>query len=272
MLSLPVAGTMSALAPKTSALMMLTGPAIDPRDDTGTGPALLADVVDRGEGGWLRIYRPAPTVAFSRRDTLHAGFGAAVEISRDHGFMPVVRAPGGRAAAYHERALCLELVVADPDARTGTTARFVELADLIALALTSLGVDARVGAVPDEYCPGRYSVNGAGRVKLAGTAQRIVRGGWFIGAVILVDGAAPVREVIAPVYQTLGMHCDVTTVGSVADLTAGIDVHDVSAALITALDRRLPLQSAHYPTDLVRRARLAAPSHPILTRPAEGDA
>ena len=277
----PIGG--SALAPAGGSVRVLTGSGLDPADDVGAGPALLQDVVASGYGGWLRLYRPPPTMAFSRRDALRAGFGRAVQASTEHGFTPVLRAPGGQAAAYHEGALCLELVVADADASTGTSRRFEELADVLVEVLRSFGVDARVGAVPDEYCPGRHSVNGAGRVKLAGTAQRVVRGGWFLGAVLLVDGAAPVRDVIAPVYEALGLRCDVATIGSVSELCSGIDIDDVTAVLLAALARRLPLQTAQHPSDLLSRARAAALEHPALpgralagaapiTQPVRGDA
>ena len=260
-------GAVSALAPVDGTLELLTGPAAEPAADVGVGPALLQAAAGRGHGGWLRLYRPEPTLAFSRRDGLQPGFGQAVRAGAARGFTPVLRAPGGRAAAYHEGALCLELVVADPDARSGTTRRFVELADVLVEALTSLGVDARVGAVPDEYCPGQYSVNGAGRVKLAGTAQRVVRGGWFLGAVLLVDGAGPVREVIDPVYRALDLRCDVETIGSVSQLCAGLDVGDVETAVLAALSRRVRLQAGHPPDDLLERARRAALEHPALEHP-----
>lgn len=261
-------GSLSALAPSSGAVGVLTGAAADPADEVGTGPALLRSVAADGSGGWLRVYRPAPAVAFSRRDGLHPGFGQAVRVSEAHGFAPVLRAPGGRAVAYHEGALCLELVVADRDAHSGATQRFVELADVLVEALTSLGVDARVGAVPDEYCPGRYSVNGAGRVKLAGTAQRVVRGGWFLGAVLLVDGAGPVREVIDPVYRALGLPCDLATIGAASDLCAGIDVEDMEDAVVDALSRRLRLETPPRPDDLLSRSRRAALDHQHPDLPA----
>ena len=254
----------SALAPADGPLEVLADLGAAPAEEVGVGPALLRLAAERGRGGWLRLYRPAPAVAFSRRDSSHPGFGQALLASTAHGFPPVLRAPGGRAVAYHRGALCLELVVAETDAHLGSTQRFVELADVLVGALRSLGVDARTGAVPDEYCPGRYSVNGAGRVKLAGTAQRVVRGGWFLGAVLLVDGAGPVREVIDPVYRALDLPCDVATIGSVSQLCAGLGVDDVGDAVRAALSRRVGLQTGHPPEDLLGQARRSAPQHPAL--------
>ena len=59
--------------------------------------------------------------------------------------------------------------------------RFERTAARIARALAGLGVDARVGEVPGEYCPGRYSVNACGVSKLAGIGQRVVAGGSHTG-------------------------------------------------------------------------------------------
>ncbi len=254
----------STLLPAGGELRVLVGPdLVAPRDDIGVGPALLDEVMAGGSGGWLRVYRPAPTMAFSRMDALSPGFPRAVEVSAAHGFTPVLRAPGGRAAAYHEQALCIDLAVAALEPHAHITHRFVELADLIVEALGDLGVSAQVGSVPDEYCPGRFSVNSAG-LKIVGTAQRVKRGGWCLGAVVLVDGAARVREVIGPVYEALGLHCDVGTVGALSDLTSGLEVDDVGAAVLAAFARRGPLTGAAGSSDLLERARRAAPGHPVL--------
>jgi octanoyl-[GcvH]:protein N-octanoyltransferase len=260
------AEVVEALSPAGGELVLLRGPdRLLPTDDVGVGPALLAQAAAAGTGGWLRLYRPAPTVAFSRRDTLRPGFRRAAEAGAARGFTPVLRAPGGCAAAYHPQALCLDLVVADGDPHSGAQARFVALAEVLVDALTALGVPAGVGPVPGEYCPGRYSVNAAGRWKIAGTAQRVVRGAWFLGAVVLVSGAEPVREVVAPVYDELGLECDVTTVGAVADLAPGVGVEDVALTVLDAFARRALLTPGEAPPGLVERARLAAPEHPDLT-------
>ncbi len=246
-----------------SLLLLLEGGPVAPADDAGVGPALIADVAARGTGGWLRLYRPRPTVGFSRRDSLSPGFGRAVEAASSRGFTPVLRAPGGRAAAYHEDAVCIDLVVADPDPREGASRRFAELAALIVEALATVGVEATTGELPLEYCPGRYSVH-AGGMKLAGAAQRVVRGGWYLGAVVLVDCSDAVRGVIGPVYDALGLPCDLRTVGAVADLSPGTTTTAVEHALLAAFSRRLPLDGAGAPSDLASRARAACPRHPQL--------
>ena len=156
---------------------------------------LLAEVV-AGAPETLRIYRPsAATVAFGRIDTLRPGYADAVAAASAGGFEPVVRAVGGRAVAYDPTCLVLDHLAPEPDRTLSTSRRFDAFGRLHADALHALGVDARVGEVPEEYCPGPFSVNARGLVKLVGTAQRVVRGGWQFSAVVIVDGAARLRVI-----------------------------------------------------------------------------
>jgi len=148
---------------------------------------------DSGAASVLRIHRPWPTAAFSRRDSLAVGYPAAAHAARAHGFQPVVRPVGGRLAAYHREAIVLDLVARHPQPRRHIRERFVVFGDWIAGVLTGLGVDARVGAVPGEYCPGEFSVNAGGATKLVGTAQRLTAHGYLFSAVLLVSDPEPVR-------------------------------------------------------------------------------
>ena len=177
----------------------------------------LAAVAGGERPSVLRFVVPAPTVAFGRLDALRDGYQAARAAARDHGFAPLLRAPGGHAAAYHDGCLLVEEIVHEADAMPGVQERFRDRGELLAGALRTLGVDARVGEVPREYCAGRWSVNARGAVKLVGTAQRVVRGGWLFGAVIPVTGSATLRAVIADVYAALDIDVDPATVGAVAD-------------------------------------------------------
>ena len=84
--------------------------------------------------------------------------------------------------------------------------------------------DARVGEVEGEYCPGEFSVNARGRVKLIGAAQRIIRGAWLLSSVVVVDGAETLRAVLEDVYAALGLEWDPGTVGAVAEEAPGVGV------------------------------------------------
>ncbi|MGS0685474.1 lipoate--protein ligase family protein [Nakamurella sp. GG22] len=200
--------------------------------DAAIGPALLRKVAG-GSEGWLRLYRPVPTVGFSRRDERTPGFPVAAAVARSHGFQPAVRSPGGRAAAYHRSCLCFDLVL--PDYGEYAPAQHMSaLGELLAGVLRDGGVDARVGEVEGEYCPGRFSVNAGGVGKVVGTAGRRVRGGLLLGGSIVVTDAEPLRLVLTDVYPALGLSFDPRTVVSAADfgLTAGVP--EVQDALIAA--------------------------------------
>jgi octanoyl-[GcvH]:protein N-octanoyltransferase len=202
--------------------------------------ALLERVGSGGPPLAARLYVPDPTVAFGRVDTFRPGFDAAVACSREHGFEPVLRAPGGRAAAYHERAVVLELVAADPDPRSRITDRFAGTADLVVGALRALGVPAVAGELPGEYCPGRFSVL-AGGVKLGGIAQRVVAGASLTGIAIVVEDGARVRAVLEDVSRALDYVFDPATAGAVADVMPGVTAPDVETALLAALGARFEL-------------------------------
>ncbi|WP_143426829.1 lipoate--protein ligase family protein [Georgenia soli] len=255
----------AALLPTAGQLQVIHGPDnLSPRVDIGIGPALLAAASRSTRAGWMRIYRPAATVAFSRRDTLSPGFPAAVELAQNHSFEPVLRAPGGRAAAYHGGALCLDLVVSADDPTSAAMRRFEDLSALLVGALQSLGVDAQVGELPAEYCPGRFSVHAQG-MKLVGSAQRLAKSAWLLGAVILVEGGDPVRNVITDVYRALDQPLDVRTVGALEDLVGGVSVEDVESALWAQFERHaIPLTESPTLPWLHERAAAAAFDHPAL--------
>jgi octanoyl-[GcvH]:protein N-octanoyltransferase len=202
-----------------------------PQEDMDLSLAALAGLGQVAEGR-LRVHRPRPTAAFSRLDSLAPGFGDASSTAAEHGFAPVVRPAGGRLAAYHDGALVLDLVAPHPDARAGHRARFAIAAEALVDGLRELGVDARVGPVPGEYCPGDYSVNARGVTKLVGTAQRITRHGFLFSAVVLVADPEPIRAVLVDTYRLLGLTWDPATVGSVSDDVPGVTAEDVAAVLV----------------------------------------
>ena len=198
--------------------------------------------VARGDGhGWLEWHRPAPSAAFSRRDLMAPGFAAAVASVRTRGYAPFVRPVGGRLAVYGEGSLVLDLLVREEEPREGTTARFRVVADALAVGLRRLGVGARVGGVPGEYCPGTWSVNAEGRRKLAGTGQRLAQGALLVTAVIVVRDAAPLCEAMSKAYALLGLELDPASVGAVSDDVPGVSVDDVQDVLDQALSESLGL-------------------------------
>jgi lipoate-protein ligase A len=156
-----------------------------------------------------RVHRPEPTVAFGRLDRLQPGYAEARRAAERHGFAVLEREPGGHAAAYHQGSLVIEWE--GEGGIEGVTERFEAAAEGIAGALRSLGVDARIGPVPNEWCPGEYTVNLAGRAKLAGIAQRVRGRHYEVGASLVAEDPEPVRAVLVDVYAALGFHFDPAT-------------------------------------------------------------
>jgi octanoyl-[GcvH]:protein N-octanoyltransferase len=206
----------------------------EPALEVALASALLSAVAAGRRGPVLRTYQPGPTVAFGRRDAFLPGFASAARAAREHGFAPVLRAQGGRAAAYDERCIVLDEIMPSADSMSGIQDRFAHDADRHAQTLRALGVDARVGEVPGEYCPGPYTVNARGERKLLGSAQRIVRGGWLLSTVVVVDGAARLRAVLDDVYRALELAWDAETVGAIADEASGAGIDVVEAALLAS--------------------------------------
>ena len=231
----------------------------DPRDTAAT-LADLASLRTATGWGWARFRRARPTAAFSRRDTLASGYPEATRVARRLGFHPIVRPVGGRLVAYHEGALLVDVLARHPSPADEIHQRFREFGQAVASALRSLGVDARLGAVANEYCPGPFSVNVGGRAKLAGTAQRITRGSFLLSALVIVRDPEPIRSVLCGVYPLIGHHWNPDTLACVSEQVGSITLVQVRAALLDALADLLPLQLERMsrPAELDLRVPLAA--------------
>jgi lipoate-protein ligase A len=191
----------------------------DPLLDTAISRALLHRVAAGELPETLRLYRPPRLVSFGRLDLLERGVAAAAQAATDAGFAAVQRVGGGRAAVFHEGTIAFAHAIPDPDPPAGMRERFARAAGAIAQALRDAGVDARAGEVPGEYCPGEFSVNAEGRLKLAGTAQRMIRGGAYVEGVVVIEGADLVRDALVPVYEALEFPWDPATAGAAADVS-----------------------------------------------------
>ena len=184
---------------------------------TGVSAAIMRRVARGDLPPTARVHRTGRSLAFGRMDRLAPGYRDALEIARAHGYEPVERMAGGRAAVFHEGTIAFSKATKEAALRTGTAPRFEEMADVVAGSLRRLGIDARVGEIEGEYCPGQWSVNWAGRTKLAGVGQRVIAGGAHVGGVLVFRGADLIREVLIPVYEALGLDWDPETAGSIED-------------------------------------------------------
>jgi lipoate-protein ligase A len=232
-----------------------------PAYDTAVSRALLVAVGEGRSPAALRLYDPGDAVAFSLLDRVQPGFGEAVAAARARGFEALLRLAGGRAAVFTRQTLGFAWCVPDPDPRAQIAERFDEIAGCIAAALRRLGVDARVGAVPGEYCPGDHSVNARGRTKLMGVGQRIVKSAAHVGGVIVLGGRERIRDVLLPVYERMGFAWDPASVGSIEDEVGPVPRAVVIDALLAELAKRHDLERAPIAKGLLSAAENGEHEH-----------
>ncbi len=238
---------------------------------------VILDLVSAGEmPATLRLYVPGREVAFGKRDVVAPEYPEAVVAAREVGFAPVQRLAGGRAAVFTEQTIAFSLAVPEDDPRTTIYERFDEVTDLIVAAFARLGVSSRVGEVPGEYCPGEYSVNHDGRLKLMGVGQRLARKAAHIGGVITVANTDLLLRALIPVYRALNLEWRPATVGTLADVRSGITTDDTLGALKATFAERFVITRDRVHSDLVATARpLAAeylpPEPPANEAPPEAN-
>jgi octanoyl-[GcvH]:protein N-octanoyltransferase len=211
--------------------------------DTAVSHALLRRVARGQAPESLRLYRPDDALLFSSLDARRPGYPLALELARDAGFEPVVRLAGGHAAVFLGASIAFAWATPDPDAALRIRPRFESLAGWVVAALDRLGLDARVGELEGEYCPGEFSVSvalpGAGggtrRIKVMGVGQRVIRGAAHVGGVITVGATARLREILVPVYEALGLALRPETAGGIADVDPTLSPEDLVEALAEVL-------------------------------------
>ena len=229
--------------------------------DTAVSSALLRRVADGAEPETLRLYTPPDVVAFGPQDTRSPGYAAAAAAARASGFEAIERLAGGRAAVFHRDAVAFSWTMQDSTPRGDVMARFDETSDIVMRALRRLGIDARVGAVPGEYCPGQHSVNARGARKIMGVGQRLVRGAAHVGGVVVVADSARVRDVLIPVYDALGLQWRPETVGSVADELGAVDYGAVAQAILDEFAARHSLYEGAISSETLRAAEALEREH-----------
>lgn len=211
-----------------------------PGDDLERGVQLLREVQSGERGPLLRLYRPDPTLAFGQRDVRLPGFELARQAAEEHGFAPLVRKAGGRAAAYHRGTLIVDHIEPQSEAIMHQQQRFEIFARLYADAFRRVGVQAEVGPIDGEYCVGEHSVHGvpgavsaiSHSVKLVGTAQRVISGAWLFSSVFVVENSQLLRPVLDAVYQAMEVPMNPETVGAGDDLVPGLTTEALIVALL----------------------------------------
>jgi len=222
----------------------------------------LRSVAKGTHGESLRLYAPDNALLFSNLDARRPGYPRAVELAREAGFEPVIRLAGGHAAVFLESSMAFAWATAETDAQLRIKPRFVQWTTWLVRALRDLGLDARVGEVPGEYCPGEYSVNIAGRTKVMGVGQRVIRGGAHVGGVLTIGQTPALREVLIPIYEALELDFQPETAGGLADFDASLTPADVIEAIVRVLraDGR-EVRETSFPGSITQAAEPLLPLH-----------
>ena len=225
------------LAPDAAALVIRQEERADAATDLARSVELLRAVADGviAQRRVVRVYTPVPTVAMSRRESRMPGFEIARRAAIGRGFTPAVRPTGGRAVAYDESCVVFDVITREDEGSIDQARFFREIGDALVVAMRRLGVDARVGDVPGEYCPGEFSINARGEVKLIGTSQRAVRGARLLSGMLPLGGVERFVDVLLAVNAALELDWDPATFGTLATEVPRMPRAMVERTLIAAL-------------------------------------
>ena len=225
-----------------------------PALETSISRVILEAVADGKQEETLRLYRTPKIVAFGPQDINANGYRQAVQIARSAGFACVQRLAGGRAAVFHEGTLAFAWAIPDIHPKQKIRQRFQMTAEIVSQALIALGVRASVGAVDGEYCPGEFSVNARGKKKIMGVGQRVIANASHMGGLIVLDGSSCMKEILIPVYSSLGLEWNPETVGSVEDEVGPIPWQALEDSIVAELSKTYRLDPVVMPDEIVRQA------------------
>jgi octanoyl-[GcvH]:protein N-octanoyltransferase len=213
----------------------------------------IFDQVAVGERGPTISITPSTRhVGVTRRDTFRAGFAEAVRTSREEGYPVLVRSAGGGATAAHYGTLGFSIIRPSDqtESRRGISDRYDEAAALALAAFARLGVQAEVGEVREEFCPGDHSIRLGDResgMKVVGIAQRLTRRATSVGGIVLVEGEEELARVLERVYGAMRLPFRVESVGSLRRAGFGAGTEEVIKAF--AAEAALRYGAARVPLD-----------------------
>ncbi|PWK81257.1 hypothetical protein C8D88_11825 [Lentzea atacamensis] len=224
-------------------------------------PALLLRAPEAEWSELVHIYVPhGPTVAFSGRDLRSPGIAEATEVAHAAGFETVVRSPGGRMVAYDSGAVVIDHLDRTTGIRHAGSSTFAANAGSHVQVLRGLAdIDARVGEVDGEYCPGEFSINVGGVAKVVGSAQRVTATGSLFSTVVQVAVSDRVRAVITDVSEALGYDLRAGSIAGLADYAPSLTAGEVAAAFAADYRDRLGLTDGPLPAEVVAHASTVTP-------------
>ena len=203
-------------------------------------------------GPALRLYRPAPTVAFGQRDTHLPASKPQRGRPGSRAFEPLVRKAGGRAAAYHEGTLIVDHVEPHADAIAGAKGRFAFFGEMLAEALRSAGVKAAVGRSRGNTARGSSASTERTRLTpRTGLSSWAPPSAWCPAGGCSAPSSwwktrRPSAASSRPVTGALGLDWDPATAGAVNDLVPHLDVRSIEDAVIGTYGGYAPLAYAEF--------------------------
>jgi octanoyl-[GcvH]:protein N-octanoyltransferase len=199
-------------------------------------------------------------VGVTRRDTFRPGFEDAVRAAGGMGYPVLVRSAGGGATAADRGTFGFSIIrpADESESGRGIRERYDEAAAFVLGAFSRLGVEAEVGEVRDEFCPGDHSIrvgDGEGGMKVVGIAQRITRRATSVGGIALVEGEQELARVLERVYDAMQLPFRKESVGSLH--RAGYEAGTQNAIEALAAEAERAYDAVRVPLD-ERTLRLAS--------------
>ncbi|MBT8197176.1 MAG: lipoate--protein ligase family protein [Acidimicrobiia bacterium] len=229
--------------------------------DTAIARALLLAADSGAIGETFRIHVPGRVVAFGKRDVVSPGYEDAVAAVQAERFAAVRRLAGGRAAVFHPGTLAFSWTIPEESPRTTITRRFTAISELMVRAFSRFGLDARIGEVPGEYCPGEWSVNLEGTHKVMGVGQRLTARAAHVGGVVVVSDAGEVNRPLLGAYRALGLEWRPEATGSLDQGAPGLEVSSVAEAIAAELAQLGDVAPGGLPEAVVAHAVTLLPDH-----------
>ena len=214
----------------------------------------------------ISITPSARHVGVTRRDTLRPGFDKAVRAANEEGYPVMVRGSGGGATAADTGTFGFSIVrpAEEAERRQDIRDRYDEAAALVLGAFSRLGLEAEVGEVREEFCPGDHSIRVGGwesGMKVVGIAQRLTRRATSVGGIVLVHGEEELSRVLEKVYRAMKLPFRPGSVGSLHGAGVEVGVEEVVAAFAAEAVSRYGAEPATVDRKTMEAARDSGGQH-----------
>lgn len=149
----------------------------------------------------LHFWQTEPVVVLGMMDTKLPFLKDALSLFSDFSYSYLVRNSGGLAVVGDEGILNFSIIFPEEDSRLEIDEAYSRMHRLIQAAFSDRTEPIDAFEVSDSYCPGAFDLSIQGK-KIAGTAQRRIRGGIAIMIYLSVNGNQQQRaEMIRSFYQ-----------------------------------------------------------------------